>query len=213
MFPTNALIRRGVTFSYFRNITGHPDITGFNVRSTVRWFSRVQHTSIPPALPRFLPPFTRQSHTQRLFPLTQPKLQPYNWVRLLHTNFPLAKEAEKNPNREVGPQDGLKDEGLPQAGITQPEPQNTQPTTPKDVEHNQYEDYPRFFRRLAMTLPHLHRPTRDDFLNATTGFWQRMRIRFKWLTIRSFRKYNADDISGFVTWVIMSQTLWLLVGT
>ncbi|THH00756.1 hypothetical protein EW026_g1821 [Hermanssonia centrifuga] len=59
----------------------------------------------------------------------------------------------------------------------------------------------------------MHRPSREDFLHAATGFWQRMRVRFKWLTIRSFRKYNADDISAFVTWFFMSQTLWLFVGT
>ncbi|PCH36130.1 hypothetical protein WOLCODRAFT_108273 [Wolfiporia cocos MD-104 SS10] len=76
-----------------------------------------------------------------------------------------------------------------------------------------YENYPRFFRRLALNLPHLHRPTRDDFLNAASGFWQRARVRFKWLTIRSFRKYDADDISAFITWFFMSQTLWLFVGT
>ena len=75
------------------------------------------------------------------------------------------------------------------------------------------EDYPRFFRRLALSLPHPHRPTRDDFLNVATGFWQRVRIRFKWFTIKSFRKFNADDISAFITWFVMSQTLWILVGT
>ncbi|EMD37322.1 hypothetical protein CERSUDRAFT_50513 [Gelatoporia subvermispora B] len=64
-----------------------------------------------------------------------------------------------------------------------------------------------------MSLPHLHRPTRDDFLKAANGFWQRARVRFKWLTIRSFRKYNADEISAFITWFLMSQTLWLFVGT
>ncbi|TBU61707.1 mitochondrial distribution and morphology protein family 31/32 [Dichomitus squalens] len=64
-----------------------------------------------------------------------------------------------------------------------------------------------------MSLPHLQRPTRDDFLKAADGFWQRMRIRFKWLTIRSFRRYNADDMSAFFTWFLMSQTLWLFVGT
>ena len=75
------------------------------------------------------------------------------------------------------------------------------------------DNYPPFFRRLAMSLPHLHRPTKDDFLNVANGFWQRARVRFRWVTIRSFRKYNADDISAFVTWFFMSQTLWLLVGT
>ncbi|TFK44315.1 mitochondrial distribution and morphology protein family 31/32 [Crucibulum laeve] len=75
------------------------------------------------------------------------------------------------------------------------------------------DEYSRFFRRLALSLPHPHRPTRDDFLNVATGFWQRLRIRFKWFTIKSFRKFNADDISAFVTWFLMSQTLWILVGT
>ena len=75
------------------------------------------------------------------------------------------------------------------------------------------ENYSRFFQRLALSLPHLHRPTRDDFLNVATGFWERMRIRFKWFTIKSFRKFNADDISAFITWFVMSQTLWILVGT
>lgn len=73
--------------------------------------------------------------------------------------------------------------------------------------------YSRFFQRLAASVPHLHRPTRDDFLAVANGFWQRARIRFKWFTIKSFRKFNADDISGFITWFLMSQTVWILVGT
>jgi distribution and morphology protein 31 len=78
--------------------------------------------------------------------------------------------------------------------------------------HN-LDNYSDFFRRLALSLPHLHRPTKDDFLNVANGFWQRTRIRFKWFTIKSFRKFNADDISAFITWFVMSQTLWILVGT
>ena len=101
-------------------------------------------------------------------------------------------------------------------------PQNPKEERPPDTQHgtshsnfdsSRLENYPKLFRRLALSLPHLDRHTRDDFLNAATGFWERLRIRFKWLTIRSFRKYNADDISAFVTWFFMSQTLWLLVGT
>lgn len=102
-----------------------------------------------------------------------------------------------------------------------------QPTTPKDnnTDHDpgvspdpfpharDVENYSRFFQRLALSLPHPHRPTRDDFLNVATNFWQRLRIRFKWFTVRGFRKFNADDISAFITWFVMSQTLWILVGT
>lgn len=87
----------------------------------------------------------------------------------------------------------------------------TKPPAQQDL--RTLENYSKFFRRLALSLPHVHRPTRDDFLNAASGFWQRMRVRLKWLTIRSFRKYNADEISAFITWLLLSQTLWLLVGT
>ncbi|KAJ7879125.1 mitochondrial distribution and morphology protein 31 [Mycena leptocephala] len=76
-----------------------------------------------------------------------------------------------------------------------------------------YDNYPPFFRRLAMSMPHLPRPSRDDFLKIATGFWARARIRFKWFTIKSFRRFNADDISAFITWFVMSQTLWIFVGT
>ncbi|KDQ55847.1 hypothetical protein JAAARDRAFT_180712 [Jaapia argillacea MUCL 33604] len=75
------------------------------------------------------------------------------------------------------------------------------------------DNYPPLFQRLALSLPHLHRPTRDDFLKVASGFWERFSVHFKWITIRSFRKFNADDISAFVTWFIMSQTLWIFVGT
>lgn len=76
-----------------------------------------------------------------------------------------------------------------------------------------WENYPKLYRRLAESLSHLHRPTRDDFLKVADGFWQRLRIHFKWFTIRSFRKFNADDISAFITWFLMSQTLWIFIGT
>ncbi|KAH7888932.1 mitochondrial distribution and morphology proteins-domain-containing protein, partial [Phlebopus sp. FC_14] len=95
--------------------------------------------------------------------------------------------------------------------------QKSEQTSPETVSHHlpplNLDNYPRLYRRLAQSLSHLHRPTRDDFLRVANGFWQRLRIRFKWFTIRSFRKFNADDISAFVTWFLMSQTLWVLVGT
>jgi distribution and morphology protein 31 len=75
------------------------------------------------------------------------------------------------------------------------------------------DNYPAFFRRLAMSVPNIHRPTRDDLLTVADGFWQRARIRFRWFTIKSFRKFDADDISAFITWFLMSQTIWILVGT
>jgi hypothetical protein len=40
-----------------------------------------------------------------------------------------------------------------------------------------------------------------------------MRVRVRWFFIRNFRKFNADDISAFVTWFLVGQGLWILVGT
>ncbi len=78
---------------------------------------------------------------------------------------------------------------------------------------NLHDNYPRFFRRLAQSLPHVSRPSKDDFLNAANGIVQRMRVRVRWFYIRNFRRFNADDISAFVTWFLVGQGLWILIGT
>jgi Yeast mitochondrial distribution and morphology (MDM) proteins len=82
-----------------------------------------------------------------------------------------------------------------------------------------YENYPPFLKQLALSLPknpnpnpHPSHPTLDDFLKTTSSFWQRARLRFKWFTIKSFRKFNADDISAFVTWFLGAQVLWFWLG-
>jgi len=62
-------------------------------------------------------------------------------------------------------------------------------------------------------LPHIHRPTKEELLAAATGFWSRLRIHFKWLSIRSFRPFNMDDISAFFTWILVGHVVWILVGT
>jgi mitochondrial distribution and morphology protein 31 len=85
---------------------------------------------------------------------------------------------------------------------------------PDNSSRNLHENnYPPFFRRLALSLPHVSRPSRDDFLNAANGMVQRMRVRVRWFFIRNFRKFNADDISAFVTWFLVGQGLWILIGT
>jgi distribution and morphology protein 31 len=69
------------------------------------------------------------------------------------------------------------------------------------------------FKQLALSLPHVKQPTKQDFLKAATSMWQRMRIRFKWFAIKSFRKFNVDDMSAFLSWFLVGQTLWILAGT
>ena len=62
-------------------------------------------------------------------------------------------------------------------------------------------------------LPHIHRPTYDELLAAATGFWQRLGIRFKWFSIRSFRPYTLDEIGAFISWVFLGHIVWIIVGT
>lgn len=63
-------------------------------------------------------------------------------------------------------------------------------------------------------LPHyMHRPTKEELLAAATGFWQRLKVRFKWFSIRSMRPWNADEWGAFVSWVMLGHLVWILVGT
>ncbi|KAG7098363.1 hypothetical protein E1B28_000321 [Marasmius oreades] len=119
-------------------------------------------------------------------------------------------EDSKRGNDESQPD--MKHERTPPEQSNEPPTPASPPTQPHILPYN-FEQYSTFFRRLALSAPHFHAPTRDDFLRVADGFWQRLRIRFKWFTIKSFRKFNADDISGIMTWVLMSQTVWILVGT
>jgi distribution and morphology protein 31 len=50
-------------------------------------------------------------------------------------------------------------------------------------------------------------------LALATGFWERLKIRFKWFTIRGFRRFDTDDMSAFLSWFLVSQAVWIMVGT
>ena len=58
-----------------------------------------------------------------------------------------------------------------------------------------------------------HRPTKEELLAAATGFWQRLRVRFKWMSIRSMRPWNADEWGAFVSWFMLGHIVWILLGT
>lgn len=60
---------------------------------------------------------------------------------------------------------------------------------------------------------HRHRPSKEDLLRFAQGFWTRLRIRFKWFTIRGFRRFNADDISAFFTLGGFTTAVFIIVGT
>ncbi|KAK0741932.1 mitochondrial distribution and morphology proteins-domain-containing protein [Apiosordaria backusii] len=58
-----------------------------------------------------------------------------------------------------------------------------------------------------------HRPTKEELLAATNGFLQRLKVRFKWFSIRSMRPWNADEWGAFVSWFLFGHLVWILVGT
>ncbi len=67
---------------------------------------------------------------------------------------------------------------------------------------------------LQTHLPKMpHRPTKEELLAAANGFWERLKVRFKWFSIRSMRPWNADEWGAFVSWFLFGHLVWILVGT
>ena len=62
-------------------------------------------------------------------------------------------------------------------------------------------------------ISHIHRPSREELLAAATGFWSRLKVRFKWFSIRSVRPFNADEIGAFFSWFLLGHVLWIILGT
>ncbi|MCJ1397144.1 Mitochondrial distribution and morphology protein 31, mitochondrial precursor [Xylographa trunciseda] len=62
-------------------------------------------------------------------------------------------------------------------------------------------------------MPHIHRPSKEELLAAATGFWSRLKVRFKWFSIRSVRPFNADEIGAFFSWILVGHVLWIILGT
>ena len=71
--------------------------------------------------------------------------------------------------------------------------------------------------RQYIHLPHMpkmpHRPSKEELLAAATGFWSRLKVRFKWFSIRSSRPWNIDDWSAFVSWFVLGNIAWIFIGT
>ena len=63
------------------------------------------------------------------------------------------------------------------------------------------------------TIPQIHRPSKEELLAAATGFWSRLKVRFKWFSIRSARPFNADEIGAFFSWFLLGHVLWIILGT
>ncbi|KEF53681.1 uncharacterized protein A1O9_10081 [Exophiala aquamarina CBS 119918] len=80
---------------------------------------------------------------------------------------------------------------------------------PAEEQHQSHQEH--FYDRIH--LPQFHRPTKEELLAAATGFWSRMKVRFKWLTIKSTRPFNMDEIVGFISWIALGHVIWIVIGT
>ncbi|KAG9236890.1 mitochondrial distribution and morphology protein-like protein 31 [Amylocarpus encephaloides] len=91
------------------------------------------------------------------------------------------------------------------------------PATPAKPSELPKEKIPPSESHSYLHLPHLphmpHRPSREELLAAATGFWSRLKVRFKWFSIRSTRPWNVDDWSAFASWFVLGNIVWVFVGT
>jgi distribution and morphology protein 31 len=99
----------------------------------------------------------------------------------------------------------------PQATLSPPpkptkQPPNAKPNAPKASSKH-------LLDRIPQSLPHLYRPSKAELLEAASGFWSRVKIHFKWLTIRSARPFNADEIYALFSWILAAHVLWIVLGT
>ncbi|CDR41030.1 CYFA0S06e00452g1_1 [Cyberlindnera fabianii] len=59
-----------------------------------------------------------------------------------------------------------------------------------------------------------HMPrTKEEWLARATSFWQRLRVRSKWLLKRSMKPFNIDDFSAFFSWIVVGNVLLIVLGT
>ncbi|KAH6856848.1 mitochondrial distribution and morphology proteins-domain-containing protein [Chaetomium sp. MPI-CAGE-AT-0009] len=131
------------------------------------------------------------------------------------------RQARSGPGRSVGSGtrasssgakgDGDKSKVVPPKG--EPEPPQQIPARPPAPGSPEYESLADSMSKY-LHLPKMpHRPTKEELLAAASGFRQRLRVRFKWFSIRSMRPWNADEWGAFVSWFLFGHLVWILVGT
>jgi distribution and morphology protein 31 len=74
------------------------------------------------------------------------------------------------------------------------------------------QDYTPFIRRLmrrsqSLTTTSPTRPTKEQLLDAAGSWWERLRVRMKWFTIRGWRRFNADDYGAFASVFVLGNSM------
>ncbi|EJU04401.1 hypothetical protein DACRYDRAFT_20942 [Dacryopinax primogenitus] len=168
------------------------------------YFSRKADLTVDSPQPTIPPPSVQLGAS--LPPSNTPLSSPPNAPSSPSSTAPPPQSPPPPPNSSSFP---------PPNSSSPPSPPTPSSPPPPQEEPAYLRFYPRHLRQLARSLPsvHLRPPSIDDILKVATGFWQRLSIRFRWLTIRSFRRFTAEEYTTFLGWFVLSQTVWLLVGT
>ncbi|KAI1383453.1 mitochondrial distribution and morphology proteins-domain-containing protein [Hypoxylon trugodes] len=149
------------------------------------------------------------------------KLARQAWVRDIHTTprgrsirVQRRRKTTKSAANNGKPTSAQHVNDPKQQPISNSKPDAKPNTNPSEVEST-HASMSKYFHLPAMPhIPHLpHRPTKEEFLAAANGFWQRLKVRFKWFSIRSMRPWNIDEWGAFVSWVFFGHLVWILVGT
>ncbi|RDA89884.1 hypothetical protein CP533_4601 [Ophiocordyceps camponoti-saundersi (nom. inval.)] len=129
-----------------------------------------------------------------------------------HSPFRLYSDKLRGPSRGRQSVNAMPSPDEPR----QPSPPNfeSQPDqNPLDSRNNDSESIASSVSKYLHLSKIPHRPTKEELLAAANGFWERVRVRFKWMSIRSMRPWNADEWGAFVSWFMLGHLVWILVGT
>lgn len=134
-----------------------------------------------------------------------------NPQRQIHSSSPRTRYGEGKRNKSsVSSEQTTKKSAEETAGVTTSQTSKTPQRSVRDAATSLANKH--LINRLP-NLPHMHRPSKEELLAAATGFWSRLRIRFKWFSIRSVRPFNADEIGAFFSWFLLGHVLWIVLGT
>ena len=200
--PSRQLLRLEVRISTPRGLsTRSYPATGFSLRLPVPPENSITRSVF--SVKRRFADGTQQLDRRKLLPRYRAITRHYK-----HTDSRLRNtvEGERNTSsdlkNEIDSEELSKDPIQPRdANVKEPDTTSNRPNSPYSSQH------------LIDRLPHFHRPTREELLAAATGFWSRLKVRFKWFSIRSARPFNADEIGAFFSWILLGHVLWIILGT
>ena len=198
-----------------------------------RTISSTRHShGIPTSIATF-PALTRPSHVKtlpaHLLRAASPRPTPVQhsvtvavlsaWSRHASTRSYRALRRSRSGDRRNkssvtdGPSKSKPNPGAPQAELSPNPPNSPPPSKPTQSTPEPKHDESHTILDRLPHVPHLYRPSKQELLAAASGFWSRMKVRFKWLTIRSNRKFNADEIYALFSWVLAAHVAWVILGT